>query len=103
MSVAIIGSVMLALTTIAGYMSTQRLRNSVDIGNSGKAVYAADAGMEHELYELFVNATSTPVSGSLSSGATYSASTTGGGGLYDIKSFGDAKKSHRAFYLHLSF
>ena len=53
--VVFMGAVMLGISVIAGYLLTQRLRTSVDIMHSTQAIYAADAGIEDQLYEIFHN------------------------------------------------
>jgi hypothetical protein len=51
-SVVIIGSILLSVTTIAGYLSVQKVRTAVDVRNSARAIYAADAGVEYEFYKF---------------------------------------------------
>src|SRR3989344_415294 len=49
----IIGGALLAITTVAGYLMAVRIRQGSDIVNSTKAIFAAEAGIEWELYKLF--------------------------------------------------
>lgn len=44
---------MLGISVISGFLFTQRLRTSVDITKSTRAIYAADAGIEAQLYDIF--------------------------------------------------
>ena len=45
-AVAVIGSIMLSIITIAGYLSTKRIQVSRSIVGSGAAIMQADAGVE---------------------------------------------------------
>jgi len=54
------GAIMLGISVITGYLFTQRLRTSVDITNSTKAIFAADAGLEIQLYDIFRGINGTP-------------------------------------------
>lgn len=56
LAVLLIGSGILAMTAISGYLTLQRVRMSSDIVNSTKAIFAADAGIECELYNYFKSA-----------------------------------------------
>lgn len=95
LSVIIMGSILLGVTTIAGYLSIQKVRVSRDIVNSQKAIYAADAGIEKELYAFFVdNTISDPTFSNEASLQTTSAPS--------IRSIGTAKASSRAFRLTIS-
>jgi len=51
--VLVLGATMLGATTIAGYVSLQKIRAATDIIDSTRAVYAADAGIEWCLYYKF--------------------------------------------------
>lgn len=51
---------MLGISVITGYLFTQRLKTSVDITNSTKAIFAADAGLEMQLYDIFRGISGTP-------------------------------------------
>jgi hypothetical protein len=58
--VVILGSSMLGIATIAGYISLQKIKSATEISDSTKAIYAADAGVEWCLYNKFgPNGTST--------------------------------------------
>ena len=54
-AVVIMGSILLSITTIAGYLSTQRLKTSSDVAASTRAIYAADAGIEWNLYKNLIS------------------------------------------------
>ena len=53
LAVLLIGSGILTMTAVSGYLTLQRVRMSSDTVNSTKAVFAADAGMECELFNYF--------------------------------------------------
>ncbi|MDI6717961.1 MAG: hypothetical protein QMD86_02905 [Patescibacteria group bacterium] len=51
LSAMLLGSSALVFTSIAGYLMIQRLRTSANAVDSTKAIFAADAGIECELYK----------------------------------------------------
>ncbi len=65
-----IGGVLVGAITIAGTLVVYQLRQSSDAGNSAKAIFASDAGIEWGLYQFFQGGTETqaPVMGN---GATF--------------------------------
>lgn len=91
LTVLILGSVILSASTIAGYLMTLKIRASSDIANSAKAIFAADAGVEWELYKQFKNSEyPKPL---LSNNADFISSNDG----ENIKSIGQFSNSFRAF------
>lgn len=48
-----IGGTLLGATTIAGLFMTYQIRQSVDLESSAQAIFAADAGIEWQLYNFF--------------------------------------------------
>jgi len=91
LTVLILGSVILSASTIAGYLMTLKIRASSDIANSAKAIFAADAGVEWELYKQFKNSEyPKPL---FSNNADFTSSNDG----RNIKSIGQASNSFRAF------
>jgi hypothetical protein len=58
LAVLTIGATMLSATTIAGLLMLYQIRQTIDFGNSAKAVFAADAGTEWALYNNLVTSTS---------------------------------------------
>jgi len=90
LTVLILGGVILSVSTIAGYITVQKIRQSSDVANSTKAIFAADAGIEWELYKKFGGQADKPI---FSNGADFETSGTG-----DIKkSIGHSGNSFRAF------
>jgi len=55
LTVLVLSSVVLSLSSIGGYLIFVRLRISSDIGNTMRAIYIADAGLECEVYNHFKN------------------------------------------------
>lgn len=95
LTVVILGGVMLGATTIAGLLMLYQIRQSTDIANSTKAIFAADTGVELSLYQNFKNPTYN-ISQTLGNGATFYTTSTGPN---TIKSVGQAGNSFRAFEL----
>lgn len=91
LTVLILGSTVLSASTIAGYLMTLKIRASSDITNSAKAIFAADAGIEWELYKQFKNPDYPRLL--LSNNADFVSSNDG----QNIKSIGQAGNSSRAF------
>ena len=52
LAVLIIGTSMLAMTSISGYLILQRIRSSSNIVDSTKAIFAADTGIEWEFLSV---------------------------------------------------
>ena len=57
--VLVLGATMLSVTAIAGYVTLQKLRESSDVVDSAKAIYAADSGVEWCFYNKFYVATTS--------------------------------------------
>lgn len=53
LAVVLVGSAVLTITSIAGYLTLQRIRMSSNFTDSAKAIFAADAGLECEFYRFF--------------------------------------------------
>ena len=53
LTVLALGGTMLGATTIAGLLMVYQIRQATDLGNSGKAIFAADTGLEWGLYQFF--------------------------------------------------
>lgn len=53
LTVMALGGAILGATTIAGLLMLYQIRQATDLANSGKAIYAADAGIEWTLYNWF--------------------------------------------------
>lgn len=51
LAVLIIGTSILAMTTISGYLMLQRIKSSSNIVDSTKAIFAANTGIEWELFK----------------------------------------------------
>lgn len=53
LSVLLIGTSVLTITSLAGYLMLQRIRMAHQFIDSTKAIFAADAGVECEYYNYF--------------------------------------------------
>jgi hypothetical protein len=96
LTVLILGGSMLAASTIAGYLMLLKIRGASDITNSSKAVFAADTGIEWELYKQFKNPDYPRPS--LSNNADFISSND----TQKIKSIGESNNIFRAFELDFS-
>jgi len=77
-----LSGVILAATTIAGVLMTYQIRHAANLESSAKAVFAADAGVECALYDIFKSNGCGEPSLELSNGASYTY-TMGSGSLPD--------------------
>ena len=96
LTVLILGGSILGASTIAGYLMLLKIRGASDITNSTKAIFAADTGIEWELYKQFKD--SGYPKPSLSNGTDFTSSNDG----TVIKSIGQSSNSFRAFEMELS-
>lgn len=105
-SVLILGSLMLGSTVIAGYITSLRIRQSGDVTDSAKAIFAADAGLEHSAYRCFhkdpPECNDIPAT-DLGNGASYTVTIVkdGLGEVTEIRSVGRAGKTSRALRFRL--
>jgi len=97
LTVMILSGSILGASTIAGYLMLLRVRASSDITNSAKAIFAADTGVEWELYKRFGGNPAQPKP-FLSNGADFETS----GGLLSLKSIGHSAGVFRAFELYFT-
>lgn len=94
LTMIILSATMLIATLIAAIVVTQ-LKLSSDVNNSTIAVYAADSGVEWQLYQIRQGASvPTPV---MSNGATISTTVTGSLPNFTIKSLGAHREVERQF------
>ncbi len=95
-----LGGTILGVTTIAGLLMTYQIRQTTNLENSAKAIFAADAGIQCGLYNFFqAPPTPCPTTLTLPNGAIYIEATNG---TSSIDSEGDAGTARRAFFLDLS-
>ena len=92
-TVLVLSSITLASAVISSVLTTNQIRQSRGISNSAKAIYAADSGVEYELFRSFINPAYTftfpaDVDGfhPLTNEASFKTTVTGG----SIRSLGDA-------------
>ena len=105
LTVLTLGIVLLGATTIAGLLMVYQIRQVSDLASSGKAIFAADTGVEWGLYQFF-NPSSGHAVPTLSNGATFMttcspvADCTDSGTIL-IKSVGKSANTQRSFGLSL--
>ena len=105
-TVLILGSAILGATVIAGTLTTQRIRQSISVTESAKAIFAADAGLEDALYRCIKNdppvcsdfESSNEEDPSLTNGTSYKVTCKkdSEGNLQEIRSVGTSRDSIRA-------
>lgn len=91
LTILILGGSILGASAIAGYLMLLKVRSVSDITNSAKAIFAADAGIEWELYRQFK--TAGYAKPSFSNGANFMTTNDG----QKIKSIGNSNNIFRAF------
>ena len=109
LAVGLIGASILTATTIAGYLMLQRIRTASNFVDSTKAIFAADAGIECELYKYNFSDPARPKNincatlsfedkkTSIKTSVVKDASST----PQYIKSIGTSNKSSRAFMMSI--
>lgn len=95
-TVLILSGTILGATAIAGLLMLYQIRQSTNIGDSAKAIYAADAGLEYEFYkkykdELYV----APV---LTNGASFITSTPDASTTRSVGSAGEVIRAFEATF-----
>jgi hypothetical protein len=53
LTVLALGGTILGATTVAGLLMLYQVRQATDLGNSARAIFAADAGMEQSFFNIF--------------------------------------------------
>ena len=96
LTVLVIGGLLLGASAIAGLMMVYQLRQASDVVNSTKAIFAADTGIEWELYRMFKN--SNYAKPAMTNQADFSTTVYGGN---TVKSIGSSNRSSRAFEMTL--
>ncbi|MEK9154860.1 MAG: hypothetical protein AAB596_02225 [Patescibacteria group bacterium] len=104
LAVFLIGSGILAFTSIAGYLMAQRIRTASDITDSAKAIIAADAGLECGLYKIYKSDSNLSDCANwliFNNGASNNISTFTITGNNYLKVIGSSRRSNRAFIIGL--
>ncbi|KKU14567.1 MAG: hypothetical protein UX23_C0013G0006 [Parcubacteria group bacterium GW2011_GWB1_45_9] len=98
MTVMVLSGIMVGTTVIAGTLIKNQIRQTVGVVQSNQAIYAADAGLEWELYRFFVNnAEPKPSIGGASIQTCSPVGTRCAGFESKIRSIGTAGRTSRAF------
>jgi len=112
-TVLALGGMLLSVTAIGGLLMTYQIRQSSDITNSTKAIMAADAGIEWELYKIqkpdsnysliqpFDNGASMDTTCTLADGTNCKYDGNDSSVGLTIKSIGNSSKVYRAFQMTL--
>jgi hypothetical protein len=61
LTVLVLGGALLGVSTIAGYLMVLKIREASDVTNATKAIYAAETGIQWELYKTFKNNSASDV------------------------------------------
>ncbi len=103
-TVIALSGIVLSATTVAGILMLYQIRQSTDAGNSTKAIFAADTGIEWEFYRFFKDPTypkptfTNDADFTIACDSTLSTSPDGTNiESITIKSNGKAAKNFRAF------
>lgn len=107
LTVLTLGGTMLGATTIAGLLILYQIRQATDLGNSGKAIFAADTGIEWGLQQFFNPGSGQPPT--FSNGASFALTCSNSGGAVAcsdpsvtlMRSVGSSAGVNRAFELSL--
>ncbi len=109
LTVLALGGTLLGATTIAGLLTVYQIRQTTDLGNSTKAIFAADAGIEWGLYQFFKPDAAVQLQGpSFSNGASFrlvcsdaagTAAACTSSSTVSIRSVGKSANASRAFQL----
>ena len=91
LTVLVLSGSILGASTIAGYLMFLKVRGASDVTNSAKAIFAADTGIEWELYKQFKNPDYPKPS--LSNNTNFISSND----TQKIKSIGESNNIFRAF------
>lgn len=97
LTTVVIGGLLLTASAIAGLLMLYQLRQTTDVTNSTKAIFAADTGIEYELYRMFKE-NPNYLKPAMTNGAGFDTTVYG---TSTIKSIGNSKNSSRAFEISL--
>lgn len=98
-TVLTLSGIILGATTIGGLLMAYQIRQSSNITNSTKAIMAADAGIEYQLYNHFKETPYTELNfdNGVSAVSTFSQGTQADCPFNSIVSYGDSNGVYRAF------
>lgn len=80
LAVMVLGGTILGATTIAGFLMVYQIRQTTDLANSAKAIFAADAGVECGLYNKFKAGGCTELQTFSANGASFEVTCENAGG-----------------------
>jgi len=108
LTAVLISGIVLSATSLAGLLTIYQLRQVTDVNSSTKAIFAADTGIEWELYKKFGDSKAYPPHGAntnvgLDNGATFQTFlTTDPSNPSLVNSVGTSGRSSRAFQIYFS-
>ncbi len=101
----VLSGTLLAATTLSGLLMVYQIRQSSNASQSAKAVFAADAGIEYELFRFYTGACSeqapTFSNNSETSSEIIRVDNANGGQDVVVRAKGLASRNSRAFSLNL--
>lgn len=101
LSMLILGGILLGASTLAGLLLLYQFRQASHAGQSAQAIFAADTGLEWELYRIFKD--SGYAKPAMTNGASFDTSyfpaTSTPPDIESIKSIGRSGRTSRAFEL----
>ena len=90
LTVLALTAITLATALISGLLTINQIRQAHQITESTRAIFAADTGIEHELYKAFIN--SNYPAPTMTNGATFTTTNLGSA----IRSVGQSRDALRA-------
>lgn len=95
-TVLILSGTILGATTIAGILMLYQVRQSTNIGNSAKAIFAADTGLEYEFYRKYKDAGyAAPI---MTNGASFATTLVGTTTVQSVGSVGEVIRAFEATF-----
>ncbi len=95
MSIMVLGAIFLSATAVAGFLMAFQLRQANDVVNSARAFFAADAQLELETYNFFIEDLSGPLLAPINFENGMSADADVNRGTATIRSWGYSGKTVR--------
>ncbi len=99
LTAVLISGIVLSATSLAGLLTIYQLRQVTDVTNSTKAIFAADAGIEWELYKNFKDKTAPAPQ--FTNGASFQ-TFPDPSNLGLVISVGNSGRSNRAFQINFN-
>lgn len=102
LATVVISATLLAATTLAGLLMVNQIRQSANAEQSARAIFAADAGLEHQLYQFYKEAPDCSIAPpDFSNNSEVDTKMEREGSDVVIKSVGTSGRASRSFLLNL--